>query len=327
MKSTALRIVVALVIVGCAVPFALAQTPYAPLTTFEQNLARPEIAWLLTAGNLFLGAAFTVTLVVQVVRITLGNASLSAIFRTIALYAALFALYAYGGRAMSEASTLIVTATAGPAATMAETYASFDEATMRLAFGPQEATLPGENGAPSTASSAALFTPPFLWGLAFAFLFKGLLVLALAVKFLLLDILWPLVHQLALLGFIFAVPFASFAGWEPVKRFAAMVIEVSVWPVIYTVGFGVAAQVSRPAFDAFAALMREGDYETLVGNLLANLTTLAPLIGYFLFLIALGALTPAIAAMVVRSESGTAVAQALSQRIGAVIGSRGGGVA
>ncbi len=324
MKSAAFRIVVALAIAGFALPLALAQTPYAPLATFEQNLARPEISWLFTAGNLFLGAAFTVTLVVQVVRITLGSAAVAALFRTIALYAALFALYAYGGRVMSEASALIVTATAGPAATMADTYAAFDEATMRLAFGPQDATQTGGNGSPCAASSAALFTPPFLWGLGFAFLFKGLLVLALAVKFLLLDILWPLVHQLTLLGFIFAVPFASFAGWEPVKRFAVMVVEVSVWPVIYNVGFGVAAQVSRPAFDAFATLMRESDYETLVGNLLANLTTLAPLIGYFLFLIALGALTPAIAAMVVRSESGAAVAQVLSQRIGAVFGGRGG---
>ncbi len=325
MRNVALRGGVALLIIGVAFPFVFAQTPYMPLATFEENLRRPEISWLLTAGNLFLGAAFVVSLVVQVVRITLGSASSAGVFRTVALYAVLFLLYDYGGRAMSEAAALVVTATAGPAASMADTYAGFDEVTMRLAFGPQDAVRDNPGEEPAAVAPAALVTPPFLWGLALAFLFKGLLVLALAVKFLLLDILWPLVHQLVLLGFVFAVPFTSFAGWDPVKRFAALVIEVSVWPVIYNIGFGVAAQVSSPLFDAFSAMMKEHDYETVVGSLLANLTTLAPLIGYFLFLITLGALTPAIAAMVVRSESGAAVANALSQRIGAVMGGRNGG--
>ncbi len=305
-----------------AVSFAAAQSTYAPLPTFEANLARPEISCLVTAGHLFLGVAFTVTLVVQVVRITLGSAAPSTILQTLFLYATLFGLYTYGGRVMSEVSSLIVSATAGPAVTVAETYASFDEATMRLAFGPQPAS--SEEEGTGNAALPTLMTPPVLWGLFFAVVFKGLLVLAVAVKFLLLDILWPLVHQLALLGFIFAVPFVSFAGWEPLRRFAATVVEVSVWPVIYNIGFGVAAQVSDPVFSSFGRIMQEPDYETAVGNLLAHLTTLAPLVGYFLFLIALGALTPAIAAMMVRSESGAAVAQAVAQRIGAVVGGLGG---
>lgn len=301
-------------------PLVWAQQPYVPLTTFEENLARPEISWLIAAGTFFLGAAFTVTLVMQVFRIIAGTETVGALFRTLALYLMLFFLYTYGGRFMSEVASLIVTATAGSAAEVAEAYTAFDEATMRLAFGPSPKEAGGDGIVTGKEQPIASLTPPLLWGLIFAFLFKGLLLFALAIKFLLLTILWPLVHQLTLLGFVFAVPFAAFAGWEPIKRFAVTVVEVSIWPVIYNIGFGVAAHVSTPLFTSFDQIMQEQDYETLVGTLLAHLSTIAPLIGHFLFLIALGTLTPAIAAMIVRSTSSAAIAQALSRRISGFIG-------
>lgn len=306
-------------------PVIYAQNAYDPSGSLTENLGRADVGQLMMVGWYFLGAAFVVTISIQIFRVVLGTEGISSFFGTIARYTMLFALYSYGGSLVSWISESIIANTAASNNQIAATYAAFDESLAKLTMGPQEAATPeGEKGTLDAVKDVAssitkVFNPSFLWGFIFALILKFLLLLSLATKFLLLDITWPIVHQLVLLGFVFAVPFVAFSGWDPVKKFGITVIEVSVWPVIYNIGFAVAAKLVQSTFDHYTTLLAGAEnYESMIGVMYASLTDLARLLGYFIFLITLGTLTPAIAAMVVRSESGAAIAGAISSTVSGV---------
>ncbi len=333
-------------------PVIYAKTQYKPGAAFAANIARADIGHLMSIGHSFLIVAFVVTIVMQVFRAVIGTESLMSIFNTIFKYSLLFALYSYGGDMVSTISESLIANTNASNDQISATYVAFDQSLAKLTMGPQDApedpkkaaakqqyqqnmdNLPdGAAGIAARRNTGALdddagiistlsriFSPAFIWGFIFALILKFLLILSLATKYLLLDITWPIVHQLVLLGFVFAVPFVAFSGWDPVKKFAVTVVEVSCWPIIYNIGFGVAAKMVQGTFDHYTALLAgAGDYETMVGVMYASIDDLAKLFGYFIFLITLGTLTPAIAAMVVRSESGAAIAGAMASTVSGVV--------
>jgi hypothetical protein len=308
-------------------PVIYAQTQYKPGAAFAANIARGDIGHLMSIGHSFLIVAFVITIVMQVFRAVIGTESLMSIFNTIFKYSLLFALYSYGGDMVSTISESLIANTNASNDQISATYVAFDQSLAKLTMGPQD-TPPKEGEEKGTLDSVKdvassitkVFNPSFLWGFIFALILKFLLILSLATKYLLLDITWPIVHQLVLLGFVFAVPFVAFSGWDPVKKFAVTVVEVSCWPIIYNIGFGVAAKMVQGTFDHYTALLAgAGDYETMVGVMYASIDDLAKLFGYFIFLITLGTLTPAIAAMVVRSESGAAIAGAMASTVSGVV--------
>ena len=170
--------------------------------------------------------------------------------------------------------------------------------------------------------------------IAFSIVAKGMIVLSMITKILMIDIFWPIFFQLTIIGFVFAVPLSSLdGGMEALKKFTISVIEVSLWPVFYNIAFGLGMAGLYKTIDSFVNIVNNPvtnslkQLNTVVPNptlsaasasaqILSNLPLMALLLAHLVFLIFLGFLIPLFSRMIVRFEGTGMAASALTYTVG-----------
>lgn len=137
------------------------------------------------------------------------------------------------------------------------------------------------------------------------------LAIAIIAKFIMLDIVWPFVYQLTLIGFIFSVVFASLPGGSTaLKKFFTTLIEVALWPIIYSMAFTVVSDDMAKTMLNFTKIINHETINSVTfweTVLLNNLKMVFSIVGYGIYLSLIAFLTPKLASMIVRSDSAAAV--------------------
>ncbi len=165
----------------------------------------------------------------------------------------------------------------------------------------------------------------FLAGILFTvvLIFIGL---ALLTKFIMLDIVWPVMYQLTLIGFVFSFVFASLpGGGVAIRKFATSLIEIALWPIIYGLAFNAVENNFIISIKKITDQMTSDTYKATIGDqvvvLVQNLITgnfilILQVIGYCVFLAVIAFFVPKIASMIVRSESAAAVGAMAGMAVG-----------
>ena len=221
---------------------------------------------------------------------------------------------------------------------LSESFSKLDVALMSLILGtPEEleqAKQEAKNSILPDAVTDALtevrrvLSPQTLVVFVFAVLLKGLLTVAMITKILMIDIFWPIFFQLTIIGFVFAVPFASLdGGMDAIKKFAINVVEVAMWPVIYNIAFVLSTNELVRTIDKFVSISSDINssakatlgvfaYAARPAVILADIPMVATLAAQLVFVVFLGLLIPMFARMIVRNESVGIAASAVTYSVG-----------
>lgn len=221
---------------------------------------------------------------------------------------------------------------------LSDSFSKLDVALMSLIMGtPEELEKEKQDARNSILPDAVTdafteikraFSPQTLLVFVFAVLMKGLLTVAMITKILMIDIFWPIFFQLTIIGFVFAVPFASLdGGMDAIKKFAVNVVEIAMWPVIYNIAFVISTNELVRTINKFVALASDVNtslkssvgvfsYAAKSAEILADIPMIATLAAQLLFVVFLGLLIPLFARMIVRNESVGIAASAVTYSVG-----------
>lgn len=239
--------------------------------------------------------------------------------------------------------------------TLSKTFADLDSALVDLAMGdPQQLEMKKKESRvtalPDSVTDTFVTVESFLSVqtvvvVGLSVFMKGCIILSMASKMLMIDMFWPLFFQLVIIGFIFAVPFASIDnGIDSIKKAAINIIEVAMIPVIFNLAFslivGRMTDTIRSYIDIIHSPIKEANAPMLQhvaasARATANLPLIAEIIGFLVFLIFLAFLSPLITRMIVRNESvgmgmsalTYTVGRQLTRLAGSLAGAAGGAVA
>ena len=152
-------------------------------------------------------------------------------------------------------------------------------------------------------------------------------------KILVIDIIWPILFKLALLGIVFAVPLAAISGWGAIKNFSITVVELALWPVFYWMCFNltvgsltcnlndIVAWANEQAALGIAGGGAAGSaaYTASVAGSLLSLPTIPLVFAHLIFFFVLPMLVPTIAHLVVHHQGAAQVAQGLGGGVTGVL--------
>ncbi|MDX9801789.1 MAG: hypothetical protein RBT69_10690 [Spirochaetia bacterium] len=286
---------------------------------------------LMSAGRYFILVIFFALLAKNMFKLISGQGSPDW-FGLLAKFAIIFLLYNNAVFAVTTFTNKIIVSTATTDSTkVSEAFSRLDVALVELAMGNPEQISPKKKDPGITdsikdtfLSLSRIFSFQMIMSMILSVTVKGLMTIALMTKYLMIDIFWPIFFQLVVVGFVFAVPFASFeGGMDSIKKFGINMIEVAMWPIIYSLAFNLTVSSMVEVVDSFVNLIPVATNisaveiaATAVAKVLADLPLLANLVAHLVFLIGLGFLTPLFCRMIVRNESVGIAASALTYSTG-----------
>lgn len=309
-------------------------------------LGNPAVASLMNKGAYFIIVIFAVVLAKNMFSFVTGGGTPNW-FLIIGKFLIIFFLYNNAVWVVTTFTNKVVVATViSDADRLAKSFSKLDVALVTLAMGdPQEldaakkdaqSTMLPDSVTDTFVEMSRVFSFQTILTMVFSVFMKGLLTLSLITKILMIDIFWPIFFQLVVVGFVFAVPFASLeGGMDSLKKFAINVVEVAMWPILYNIAFGLTTGSMIETINKFVGIVNNPVTDTLKNantatlglvpgmsiasasaQVLSNLPLLALLAAHLLFLVGLGFLIPLFARMVVRNESVGIAASALTYSTG-----------
>lgn len=319
---------------------------FAPLSAiaadFEPGIAagaiiqNPTVQQIMQVGAWFIIIIFAFVLAKNIFTFVSG-AGKPNWFTIIGKFLIIFFLYNNAVWVVTEfVNKVIVKTNISDTEMISDSFSKLDVALMSLVMGdPEELTRAKEEARKDTVLPDALsdtfvemkraFTPQTILVAVFSILMKGLLTIAMITKILMIDIFWPIFFQLTIIGFVFAVPFASLdGGMEAIKKFAINVVEVAMWPVIYNIAFVLSTDEMVRTINKFVKVAYELDTSDSAvlaatanaAKILADLPMIATLAAQLLFIVFLGLLIPMFSRMIVRNESVGIAASAVTYSVG-----------
>lgn len=317
-------------------PLSLAAADFVPGIAAGAILQNPNVQQIMEVGAWFIIVIFGGVLAKNIFTFVSG-AGKPNWFTIIGKFLIIFFLYNNAVWVVSEfVNQVIVKTNISDTEMISDSFSKLDVALMSLVMGdPEELTRAKEEARKDTVLPDALsdtfvemkraFTPQTIIVAVFSILMKGLLVVAMITKILMIDIFWPIFFQLTIIGFVFAVPFASLdGGMEAIKKFAINVVEVAMWPVIYNIAFVLCSNELVRTINKFVKVAYELDTSDSAvlaatantAKILADLPLIATLAAQLLFVVFLGLLIPMFSRMIVRNESVGIAASAVTYSVG-----------
>lgn len=319
---------------------------FAPLSAFAADfvpgiaagaiIQNPTVQRIMQVGAWFILVIFACVLLKNIFTFVTG-AGKPNWFTIIGKFLIIFFLYNNAVWVVTEfVNKVIIQTNISDTEQLSESFSKLDVALMTIVMGdPEQLTKEKEKARsnsilPDALSDALvdfgrLYSPQTLVVAAFSILMKGLLTVAMITKILMIDIFWPIFFQLTIIGFVFAVPFASFdGGMDAIKKFAINVVEVAMWPVIYNIAFVLCTNELVNTINKFVKVVYDIDtsnigyfaYAAGAAKILADLPLCATLAAQLLFIVFLGLLIPMFSRMIVRNESVGIAASAVTYSVG-----------
>lgn len=319
---------------------------FAPLSAFAADfvpgiaagaiIQNPTVQRIMEVGAWFILVIFACVLLKNIFTFVTG-AGKPNWFTIIGKFLIIFFLYNNAVWVVTEfVNKVIIQTNISDTEQLSESFSKLDVALMTIVMGdPEQLTKEKEKARsnsilPDALSDALvdfgrLYSPQTLVVAAFSILMKGLLTVAMITKILMIDIFWPIFFQLTIIGFVFAVPFASFdGGMDAIKKFAINVVEVAMWPVIYNIAFVLCTNELVNTINKFVKVVYDIDtsnigyfaYAAGAAKILADLPLCATLAAQLLFIVFLGLLVPMFSRMIVRNESVGIAASAVTYSVG-----------
>lgn len=331
-----LQIVFVFVLFAALSPLSLTAADFVPGIAAGAILQNPDVQRIMEVGAWFIIIIFAFVLAKNIFTFVTG-AGKPNWFTIIGKFLIIFFLYNNAVWVVSEfVNQVIVKTSISDTEMISDSFSKLDVALMSLVMGdPEELMKAKEEARKNTVLPDALsdtfvsmkraFTPQFFIVAVFSILMKGLLVIAMITKILMIDIFWPIFFQLTIIGFVFAVPFASLdGGMDAIKKFAINVVEVAIWPVLYNIAFVLCSNELIQTINKFVKVAYELDNSDSAvlaatantAKILADLPLIATLAAQLLFVVFLGLLIPMFARMIVRNESVGIAASAVTYSVG-----------
>ncbi len=323
-----------------------ASETFQPGVAAGKILGNPSVTALMDRGAYFIIIIFAFVLAKNMFTFVTGGGTPNW-FLIIGKFMIIFFLYNNAVWVVTTFTNKVVVATViSDSERLSKAFSDLDVALVTLAMGDPDELQKAKKDAQSTmlpdsvtdtfVEMGRIFSFQMVLTMVFSVFMKGLLTLSLITKMLMIDIFWPIFFQLVVVGFVFAVPFASLeGGMDSIKKFAINVIEVAMWPVIYNIAFGLTTGSMIEAINKFVGIVNNPVTDTLknantatlgmipgltaasaAAQVLSNLPLIALLAAHLLFLVGLGFLIPLFARMIVRNESVGIAASALTYSTG-----------
>lgn len=313
-------------------------------------LNSPAVAQLMNVGRYFIIIIFFVLLAKNMFKLIAGQGSPDW-FGLVAKFMIIFFLYNNAVWVVTTFTNKIIVSTEVAETTrVSEAFSRLDVSLVELAMGnPEQLEAAKEKGREGSVLPDAVtdtfielsrvFSIQMVLSMILSVIIKGLLTISLMTKYLMIDIFWPIFFQLVVVGFVFAVPFASFeGGMDSIKKFGINMVEVAMWPIIYSLAFNLTIDSMVGVIDSFVAMIAlppaTGNIADTIASsaarVLSDIPLVANLIAHLVFLIGLGFLTPLFARMIVRNESVGVAASAVTYSTGSQLmnmASQAGGAA
>lgn len=309
--------------------------------------ADPVVGKLKTIGHAFLGAAFLVEVAAGIYRMVFGRESWTVLGMAFGKYVLLFALFTYSGEALgylSQFKAMGEAANTDDIGRFQKAMTEVDIAMWSLATGkPVEQTEEPKEGKEEEGFFASMgsitdvlskvFSGHYLLILLTTLAIHAGTMLSLVMKILMIDIIWPILYQLALLGVVFAVPFAAMTGWGAIRNFAVTVIELALWPVFYWMCFNLTvgsltcnlneivawANEQASLADAGGGAIGAATYMATAAGSMLTLPAIPLVFAHLIFFFVLPMLVPTIAHLVVHHQGAAQVAQGLGGGVTGVL--------
>lgn len=299
--------------------------------------ASPVVGQLKSIGQAFLGAAFMVEVVRGIYKMVFGRESWTVLGMTVGKYALLFALFTYSGDALSyfsEFKSMSETADQDDIGKVQAAMTEVNVAMWALVEGTPPEKKETEAGFWDSVTSGMesilkVLSGHYILILLLTLAIQATTMLSLIMKILVINIIWPILFQLALLGIVFAVPFAAVSGWGAIKNFAVTVIELALWPVFYWMCFNLTVgsltcnlnellmwineqkALAESAASNGANAVGAAVYTANISGAMLNLPLLSLIFAHLIFFLLLPMLVPTIAHLVVHHQGAGQVAQGL----------------
>lgn len=337
MKGLLKKIVFTFFVLG---PLSLSATSeFVPGIAAGTIIQNPNVQRIMQAGAWFIIVIFCCVLTKNIFTFVTGTVKPNW-FSIIGKFLIIFFLYNNAVWVVTEfVNHVIVQTNISDTKQLSDSFSKLDVALVSLVLGDPEELMKAKEEArkdsvlPDAVSDIFIelkraFTPQTVLVVIFSIMMKGLLVAAMITKILMIDIFWPIFFQLTIIGFVFAVPFASFdGGMESIKKFAINVVEVAMWPVLYNIAFVLSTDELVRTINKFVEVAYEldhGDSPVLAATantakILADLPMISMLAAQLLFIVFLGLLIPVFARMVVRNESVGLAASAVTYSVGSAL--------
>lgn len=312
--------------------------------------ASPVVKQLQLIGHGFLGIAFLVEVIKGIYKMVFGRESWTVLGMTVGKYIVLFTLFTYSVPALSFFSEFKAISDAeNNKSNIDQMQAAMSE--VNVAMWSLATGTPTEEKAKKEASEAGFWdsvssgmdsilkvlSPQWILVMLMTLVIQAGTTLSLIMKILVIDIIWPILFQLSLLGIVFAVPFAAMSGFGAIKNFAVTVIELALWPVFYWMCFNLTAGSLACHLNDLLAWINEQKalaesaggvagtvQSTIVANVgggMLNLPLLSLIFAHLIFFLLLPMLVPTIAHLVVHHQGAGQLAQGLG---GGVTGAMSG---
>ena len=320
-------------------PLSLAAADFVPGIAAGAILQNPNVQRIMEVGAWFIIVIFACVLTKNIFTFVTG-AGKPNWWTIIGKFLIIFFLYNNAVDVVTEfVNQVIVKTNISDTEMLSKSFSELDVTLMTLVMGDPEELLKEKEEArsrtflPDALSDTfvdvgRLLSPQTLVVAAFSILMKGLLTIAMMTKILMIDIFWPIFFQLTIIGFVFAVPFASLdGGMDAIKKFAINVVEVAMWPVIYNIAFVLCSteliktinKFVKVAYDVDTSINPRFVYIAEATKILADLPLCATLAAQLLFVVFLGLLIPVFSRMIVRNESVGIAASAVTYSVGSAL--------
>lgn len=322
--------------------FALFVTQTAAAADFQPGVAagaiigNPTVQRIMQVGSWFIVVIFSFVLLKNIFTFVTG-AGKPNWFTILGKFFIIFFLYNNAVWVVTEfVNKVIIQTNISDTEQLSQSFSDLDTALIQLVMGtPDDLQQAKEQARQGSVLPDALsdyfvelkrqFQPQTILIAVFSILMKGLLTIAMITKILMIDIFWPIFFQLTIIGFVFAVPFASLdGGMDAIKKFAINVVEVAMWPVLYNLAFVLCSSELVRTIKKFVDLtasMEHSEHGVIyatarIAAVLADLPMVATLAAQLLFIVFLGLLIPMFARMIVRNESVGIAASAVTYSVG-----------
>ncbi len=285
-----------------------------PGISVEQLYAREDVQLIISAGSYFIITIFLFVLAWMAWKQLRGGTA--DWIGTVAKFAVVMFVYTNGVELVAEFTNRVVVRSLIDEVEAAE----FSNAVKNLDLAVMTLSLDGKE-----SSESEKFLQEDYYIFITTFLLKGMITLAVSLKILLIDLFWPVLFQLVLIGFVFAVPVSALPGGSgALKNFAMTVVEVAMWPFFYNLALSLSREGFVEGVDSFVRIVMESENVAAANEavlskyarILADIPLLSTVIAYLLFFILLGVLTPFLSRVVVRSDSIGSAVSILSKNIG-----------
>ena len=310
--------------------------------------ASPVVGQLKAIGQAFLGAAFMVEVVRGIYRMVFGRESWTVLGMAVGKYALLFALFTYSGDALSYFSEFKSMSESTDQDDIGKVQSAMSEVNVAM-WALVEGTPPegkekkdAEAGFWDSVTSGMesilkVLSGHYILILLLTLAIQAATMLSLIMKILVINIIWPILFQLALLGIVFAVPFAAISGWGAIKNFAVTVIELALWPVFYWMCFNLTVgsltcnlnellmwineqkALAESVVSNGASVVGSAAYTANISGAMLNLPLLSLIFAHLIFFLLLPMLVPTIAHLVVHHQGAAQVAQGLGGGVTGVL--------